>query len=64
MSPRSGLKLGTPLSLKMSPFPKKMNGGSKLTRGYPPILSVDPHAYGEGGVRVESFEGTKGNIPL
>ena len=41
-----------------------MNGGSKLTRGYPPILSVDSHAYGEGGVGLETFEGGKGNVPL
>ena len=50
----------------MSPFPKKMNEGSKLTRGYPPILSVDSDAltYGEGGVAVVTVEGRKGNIPL
>ena len=35
-----------------------------MTRGYPPILSVDSDAYGEGGIAVETFEGRKGNIPL
>ena len=41
-----------------------MNGGSKLTQGYPPILIVDSNAYGEGQKAVEPFEGRKGNISL
>ena len=48
----------------MSPFQKEMNGGSKLTSGYPPILSGNSDAYREGGVGAEAFEGRKGNIPF
>ena len=35
-----------------------------MTRGYPPILSVDSDTYGEGGAAVETFEGRKNSIPL
>ena len=43
--------------------PKKMNRGSKLTRSFPPILSVDSEANWEGRVAVATFEGRKSNIP-
>ena len=56
--------MGTTLSRKLSPLPRKTNEGSTMTQWYTPILSVDSHECGQAGVAVVEFEGRKGNTPL